>query len=321
MLTYRFSASDVARTRFAISPLWETVLSVRTALAPVPHEPHQLWRRRVEGMRAVAGIDLLAALVPARGCLPDFLTPTLSGRQVALDGELDTLLATRPAVVRRDLHATFPRGVPDLLADLEHDPSAGLLRVADALQAWFDVILRPDWTRIHTTLESDIEHRARDLARGGIELLLADLDRSLSFDGEALRVQRPCHTVVELTGTGLVLVPSAFVWPGVLSIAHPPLQPALLYPARGVGRLWTQPEEDHTGSLHALLGRGRAQVLLAARSPVTTTEIARSLGMAPGGVSRHLSVLRKSGLVRARRAGRAVLYERTALADTLVRSV
>jgi DNA-binding transcriptional ArsR family regulator len=53
-------------------------------------------------------------------------------------------------------------------------------------------------------------------------------------------------------------------------------------------------------------------------APRTTTELARRLGMSPGGVSQHLAALRDAGLVSAQRNGRSVLYCRSPLADELV---
>ena len=48
-------------------------------------------------------------------------------------------------------------------------------------------------------------------------------------------------------------------------------------------------------------------------------DLARLLGLSPGGASQHLTALRAAGLVTARREGRSVLYARTALGDGLVR--
>ena len=70
-------------------------------------------------------------------------------------------------------------------------------------------------------------------------------------------------------------------------------------------------------ALGELLGRRRAGILVALGAEATTTELARRLAASPAGVSEHLGVLRRAGLVRARREGRAVLYSRTAAGDVL----
>jgi DNA-binding transcriptional ArsR family regulator len=96
----------------------------------------------------------------------------------------------------------------------------------------------------------------------------------------------------------------------------PPWQPALIYSPRGVGELWA-PAGNDPASLGELLGRRRAGILVALGAEASTTELARRLAASPAGVSEHLGVLRRAGLVRARREGRAVLYSRTAAGDVL----
>lgn len=80
------------------------------------------------------------------------------------------------------------------------------------------------------------------------------------------------------------------------------------YPARGVGALWTAGTRPASGSAVRLLGRRRAELLDALRSPATTTDLARALKVSPSAVSQHLGVLRDNGLVAGERAGRTVLY-------------
>ena len=67
-----------------------------------------------------------------------------------------------------------------------------------------------------------------------------------------------------------------------------------------------------------LLGTVRARLLSALRSPATTTSLARALGVTPGAVSQHLSVLYRGGLVERTRSGRAVLYQATDLGRALL---
>ena len=60
--------------------------------------------------------------------------------------------------------------------------------------------------------------------------------------------------------------------------------------------------------------------MLLAALPATTQELARAHAASPAGVSEHLSVLRRAGLVAGRREGRTVRYARTAAGDALVRA-
>jgi DNA-binding transcriptional ArsR family regulator len=48
------------------------------------------------------------------------------------------------------------------------------------------------------------------------------------------------------------------------------------------------------------------------------TEFARRTGISAAGVSQHLTALRDAGMISAHRAGRSVLYARTAIAESLL---
>ena len=108
------------------------------------------------------------------------------------------------------------------------------------------------------------------------------------------------------------------MWPRVGAMFDPPWQPALIYPPRGVGTLWAPPAD--TPALADLLGPRRAAILGALDAPVSTTVLARRLGVSSASVSEHLGILRRAGLVRGRRAAREVLYARTAAGDALLRA-
>lgn len=147
--------------------------------------------------------------------------------------------------------------------------------------------------------------------------LLNDLHQQIRWNEQGISItQRSCTAVDIPHGGGLVLVPSVFVWPSVLSVPTGEL-PQLAYPARGVATLWEDPG-GAPDTLSAVLGRGRAQLLAQMRSPVSTTELARRTGISAGGVSQHLAALRAAGLVVTHRHGRSVLNVRTAVAEALL---
>ena len=122
---------------------------------------------------------------------------------------------------------------------------------------------------------------------------------------------------MDLAGRGLLLVPSVFSPHKTSAMTEEPWQPTVIYPARGVALLW---EEARTApeALSKVLGRSRAALLADLDAPRTTTDLAQRLEMTPGGVSQHLTALKESGFVTARRNGRVVLYCRSELADQLV---
>ncbi|MCA2216191.1 ArsR/SmtB family transcription factor [Jidongwangia harbinensis] len=314
MVAIGLSAGAVARIRFAVSGLWEVVAAVRVLRDPGSHAVHLPWARRTGPLLDPVG--LLWDLIPREPAyLPDFLTPPPAGLTADLDAELAVLRATPPAVVRADLDRYGVR--TPRVRHLHADPAAGLDRLAGEIAAFWRVALAPDWPRIVALLDADVFTRARRLAADGAAGLLNDLHERVSWTDGTLSVDKRHCTAPDVgDGSGLVLVPSAFVWPAVLGIFAGDV-PQLAYPARGVATLWEPPTGD-PGALAAVLGRGRARLLLAADGPVSTTELARRTGMTAGGVSQHLAVLRAAGLVAAHRAGRTVLTVRTPLAEALL---
>ncbi|MEV6379786.1 helix-turn-helix domain-containing protein [Streptomyces sp. NPDC051773] len=72
--------------------------------------------------------------------------------------------------------------------------------------------------------------------------------------------------------------------------------------------------------LSPLLGEARARVLVLLDSPMSTTQLCALTGQGLGSVGRHLKVLLDAGLVRRGRAGRSVLYVRTAAGEVLLRA-
>jgi DNA-binding transcriptional ArsR family regulator len=82
-----------------------------------------------------------------------------------------------------------------------------------------------------------------------------------------------------------------------------------------VGDLWLQSTDG--GPLDELIGRRRATLLRSLERPASTLALSHRTGWSPGGVSSHLAVLRRTGLVVRRREGREVVYSRTAAGDAL----
>lgn len=317
MLEVEFTTADLARTRFAFSPLWEVVAAVRALKFPGEHPLHAGWAMSARKRLAVAGVswDLLADLVP-QVRIPAFLAPPPATPVPDLDLELRALRATSPQSVRDDLgHIELtPR-----LDALRQDPEKHLDELAESIAEFFTVVLAPYWPRIMTIYEADVLHRARRLLDGGLTRLFDDLDASLTWQTDTLRIaHRRSSGRKSLAGQGLLLVPSVFIWPRVFSLLHPPYQPTLRYPPRGVAALWEHRGADAPAALAAVLGRGRARLLAELDAPASTTDLARRTGLSAGGVSQHLTALRDAGLVDAHRTGRYVLYVRSRIGEALV---
>ncbi|MEU5088103.1 DUF5937 family protein [Streptomyces sp. NPDC021356] len=320
----RFGDDDLLRCRFALSPLWETQEAVRTLGRPDRHGYHPHWLRRIG--ETARGLDLapLWLLMPRRGHSPDFLGPPPLGPAATFEEEIAAVRAADPVAAREDL-ARALADTPGALRSpqgraLLADPARAVRELAALLEAAWSVLVEPEWPRLRALLEADIAFHSRRLAEVGLEALLPELDRRLAWDGRTLTVDWHGEHGRDLDGQGLVLMPSVFSWPEVISGFEPPWQPTLVYPARGLAGLWSEPGAAGTRALVRLLGRGRAAVLAALTDPATTSDLAHRLALAPSSVSAHLTVLRDAGLLTARRYGHRVLYERTPLGMALATS-
>ena len=323
MISFELGVEDLADTRFALSPLHETVLSLRVLRDPGLYALHLPWRRSV--LDQLTGLDtaLLMALQGDNRALPDFLTPRPPSFAPAFEDELAAVRLAPPGLVRRDLldvHAPGP--VPEALNEAVNGDERAVCELRDAicdvLERYWDIAIRPAWPKIRLVLEADMTYRARQLAAGGARLLFADMHPNLSWRDGVLRIDKMIgkHRVAA-AGRGLLLVPSVFSHKPAppVSAEEPPL---LAYPCRGVATLWVAAPAPDAGALVALLGAPRARLLGQLGEPLATAEIARRLGVTPSAVSQHLQVLHVTGLVTRARDGRHVLYRRSPLGDQLI---
>ncbi|MFE2022200.1 DUF5937 family protein [Streptomyces sp. NPDC059499] len=317
-----FDESDLLRCRFALSPLWETQEAVRTLSRPGRHGYHLPWLRRIREDAAALDLEPLWRLMPEGGHNPDFVCPPPVGPFTTFEEEIAAVRAVDPLVARDDM----ARALADRPGSLDSptgrrmlaDPARAVQELADLLELAWQVLIEPHWPRLRALLEADIAYHSRRLAEVGFERLLGGISPQLRWSGSTLTVvgTRGNHTRV-LGGQGLVLMPSVFVWPDVVGGYEPPWLPAVIYPARGIGGLWTESAERTPEALARLLGRARADVLCALDEPAGTSALAHRLSLAPSSVSAHLSVLRTAGLLTSRRYGHQVLYERTPLGIAL----
>lgn len=315
MIEWRLLPEDVARIRFAFSPLWELVLSLVALRAPSEHSLHLPWVRTTRPL--VANLDLaeIFALAPVHGFVADFLTPAPSEPLPDLATELEAVRRTDPQRVIADI-ADVPN-VPEEVADrICADPQAALIRIVDTLEAYWEVALAQHWPRILRLLEADVLWRSQRLATGGVHALFDDLHETVTLDGKRLFAADPFDYVGQLSGTGLTLVPHAMGWPSVRKMIEPYL-PTIAYPVRGVATLWETTPPPPPDALAALIGSTRATILTTLAEPATTTTLARRMRLTPGAISQHLTVLHASGLVSRTRVTGTVLYRRTTRGDVL----
>ncbi|WP_030663478.1 helix-turn-helix transcriptional regulator [Streptomyces rimosus] len=322
MISFALGVEDLADTRFAISPLSETVFSLRVLHSPGLFALHLPWRRSVLGRLGTMDTELLLSLVARRLTLPDFLTPRPAGFAPAFEEELARVRATPPDEVRRDLLATHaPDPLPEALRDAASAGDAPVVRlrdtVCDLLRDYWEIAVRPWWPQLRLVVEADMTYRARQLAMGGARLLFADMHPNLRWCNGVLHIDKMIsrhHAAA--SGRGLLLLPSVFAHKPAPPVS-PEAPPSLVYPSRGVGTLWTAAPTTDTQALASLLGAPRARLLALLEEPLPTVELARRLRVTPSAVSQHLRVLHATGLVARARHGRQVLYRRSSLGDQL----
>jgi DNA-binding transcriptional ArsR family regulator len=320
MVRYEFTVEDLAKTRFAISPMWETTAAIQALRVPGVFALHLPWMKQVRGEIGELDLSLVLALLPSQeeGYAADFLTPPPSTPLADFETELELVRLTPPDQIRNDVEILIASGNPrEALRPYLDDPARAVGKLAEVLQEFWGRAIEPHWARIKALLETDLLYRSRRLTEGGVSLLFADLHPLVAWSDDGVEVTMEYAERVELGGRGLVLVPSAFSCDKPSTMTQPPWQPTVVYAARGVGLLWDSASAPRE-ALANVLGRSRATLLSDLDAPRTTTELAERLEMTPGGVSQHLTALRDSGLVSARRNGRQVLYCRSALADELV---
>ncbi|ONI81284.1 transcriptional regulator [Actinosynnema sp. ALI-1.44] len=328
MIRLRFGVEDLSQVRFATSPLWEAVTSLRALTIGSNTGLHAPWLTQVRRhLGDLDDLDLLTTVVRPVGYLPDFLHPIPPRRAPSFDTSLKTLAATDPRLVATELahlaqHPMAMRGPGRIhrravLDDLISDPQSGLARIVAALDSYWRVSIAPYWPRMRALLHADLAHRLQELASGGVRQLLRTLHPAVSFNRDTLSIVKYYDGTADLRQRGLLLIPCVFAWPDVIVRTANP-QPAVTYAPRGLGRLWESHPGTHGSPLAGVLGDSRAAILAHLDLPMSTTHLAGQLDLAAPTVNVHLKALSRAGIVTSRRDGHTVFYQRTPLGDQLI---
>ncbi len=317
MIEYELAGNDLGEVRFAISPLNELVLSLRTLRDPGRFPLQLPWLRSTGPARAGLDLELLGALTNESLWTPDFLSPRPYTPLGRIDDELAALTGAPAGVVRADLAEIHPAMLPPVLRGR---PDKMLDRVLAALRDYWEACFEPYWVRMRTVLEADVVYRGRVTAQAGLAAMFAGIDPHVRLDDTVLRVRLRSDLSYRTStaGRGLTLTPSLFSRRGSVPIS-PEEPPHILYPARGLGTLWETKTTTPPTALVGLIGRVRAQLLRLLETPTSSTELAVRLDVTPSAVNQHLRALRAAGLLISARHGRSILYRRSDLGDRVLR--
>lgn len=240
MVEYVFSLDDLARVRFAISPPWERAMSLRVLYSPSSAGVHPDWVRAVRASSVLERLDLrpALALLGWANYTPDFLTPPPESPLDSIAEGLELIARTPVAQVRREVAIVARRSRAPQLTDFLQHPRREVNRLVRTLGEYWDLVFAPSWPRVRALLEADIAQRARRLAESGTGEALGDLHPSVRWVGDGLRVPVSISTTVELSGRGLLLVPSAFRWTGPVAGTAEPWQPQAARPPTATTGRW-----------------------------------------------------------------------------------
>ncbi|MGW5718465.1 DUF5937 family protein [Amycolatopsis sp. NPDC003865] len=323
--------------RFAASPLAELTAMLHV-LAEPGHHPRlagragEVWA----GLRPELAERLREAEFLWRSSRADFLVParprpTLAAELDDVD-RIDDETYVTAALVTTCGSSRVHFGAPSPLADtaareraldlaqargalqeafaerLLADPAAVRARVRDTLEQCAEAFFDAAWTDVAGQLAADLRRKNDLLNRQGIGAALASVSGAvaLSPDGTRIVVDKLQDTATTARDTGVTFLPSVFGHPHLVAVHAPGWQPVVQYP---VARAEPVPLETVTRRLEALAHPVRLRLLRTlARGPHTTGELAHAWALSAPEVSRHLAVLRRAGLLTARRQGRYVRY-------------
>ncbi|MFI9812999.1 ArsR/SmtB family transcription factor [Saccharothrix variisporea] len=312
---WQIDADTLARSRFVFSPFAETFASLRLLHAGTgAHPGEDAWLRdHLPGYRAHLAADPVAGpLVEAalgKSWIADFFCPT-SVVGESFEGTVARVRETGAEQARDDLRVSLKGPLPAVL-DRDDLPE----RATVLLTHVWERTVRPYWERRRRVMEADMVARTALVSRGGWAAVLDSLNPWTRWLGESrFQVNRNANPPREIAaGADLLFMPvtprtSWVSWEGKERYA-------VVYPCLGV---LAEDRRPVPAGLEALIGSARAGLLVLLGTPLSTTQLVAVTGQALGSVGRHLKVLRDAGLVERRRAGRSVLYARTAAGDVVL---
>ncbi|WBB68433.1 helix-turn-helix domain-containing protein [Micromonospora sp. WMMD812] len=313
MTVWQVPVDLLARGRFVISPMTDTVAALRALHSPRRPWQHAWRRPHVDAYqrmlaRRPAVRALLAASFEPRWTA-DFLTLAPPTSAPTFAEELAVVAERADEQIRADLRATRPGPLADVLC------SDGLTEQAVYLLDWvWTHTVRPEWPQRERRLRADIVARTARLSTQGWVGVFNDLQRSVRWLGDG-RLEVNAYPAPPLPldrADQLVFVPAHCVRGWV--VWDQPTRFGMVYPASGILADATPPL---SGGLDRLIGANRAAILVRLATPLSTSQLAAVTGLSLGTVGDHLRVLLDAGVVAKRRSGREVLYWRTSLGAAL----
>jgi DNA-binding transcriptional ArsR family regulator len=359
-MTLRIGISGLPseRVRFAASPLAELTAMLHVLAEPGHHPQFAGWAADVwAGLRPELAERLREAEFLWRSSQADFLIParprpTLAEELDDVDRIDDETYVTAALVTtcgsnrvhfpgaspltdttarERALDVAQARGaLQEAFAErLLADPAAVRARVRHTLEECAGAFFDGAWAGVGVQLATDLRLKNELLRRQGVGAALASVSGAVTLapDGDCIIVDKVQDKATAARGAGVTFIPSVFGRPHLVAVHAPGWHPVVQYPVAEPSPAEPVSLETVTLRLEALAHPVRLRLLRTlARGPHTTAELANFWELSPPEVSRHLAVLRRAGLLTARRHGRYVRYtlnlpDLTALGTDLLSAV
>ncbi|MFG1833868.1 ArsR/SmtB family transcription factor [Micromonospora chersina] len=338
MLRIHFTVADAMKVRMVVlGPLAELLFSLTRLLESREGLLFDGWRSRT-----LAGAQVLR---PEVQDMARFLAPpgvglvdlfTLVGPAADLNEAFDRLCSVPagPLTGEFAIVSTAAGNHTSWMLDFAKGHREARHRLNSALTEYHELAIAPYWHRIRTLLENERAARTDVMLAHGLDAMLTGMAPTMRWTAPVLEVRnyrglRPANRPVEtstdryLNGRGLLLAPSFYCRsdPALYTPWHD--GPAVLtYPIdltmSTTSTIWRPLERPGDPALTGLLGRTRAAALRAITDGCTTTGLAATLGITPGGASQHATILREAGLIVSHRHGNTVRHTLTRLGRDLL---
>ncbi|MFB7991923.1 DUF5937 family protein [Streptomyces sp. NPDC056002] len=341
-MTLRIDISGLPseQVRFAASPLAELTAMLHVLAEPGHHPQFAGWAADVwAGLRPELAERLREAEFLWRSSQADFLIPARPRPSLAaelddvdrIDDETYVTAAlvttcgsnrvyfpgasplTDTTARERALDVAQARGaLQEAFAErLLADPAAVRARVRQTLEECAEAFFDGAWAGVAVQLATDLRLKNELLRRQGIGAALASVSGAVTLapDGDGIIVDKVQDKATVARGAAVTFVPSVFGRPHLVAVHAPGWHPVVQYPVAEPSPAEPVSLETVTLRLEALAHPVRLRLLRTlARGPHTTGELAHFWELSSPEVSRHLAVLRRAGLLTARRHGRYVRY-------------
>lgn len=319
-LRVHLNSEDLVRMRIAHAPavMWETTLSLHWLHRGVAGAPGDLWRGSV-ARKLPQSTGLLAALIPQRGYIPDFLTPYNSAAE--LKDAIEPVMRVPKQRLRQELaKLAADRRRSSWIRELSEGGKTSLRRLGNAFHSYHRTAVTPFWPHVRRNVAQEYARASHLMTQSGIEALLTQLAPGVHWRRPVLEIDYPVDRLLRPAGRGLILVPSYFCDRRPITLVKHETTPCLVYPVeRRLPDVDCPPDQGK--ALAELVGHSRAAVLEAINGTDNTSEIARRTGILVSSASQHLSALRRAGLVASSRRGNSMIHDLTPTGASLLRSL